>query len=111
MYIIFGNSNVELCREVGKIDTPKLSRLKSALRNKHFCLWTYISQRIFYRSEKPGCQKLSLCIPFPNQKVFLGYCFMFCKNVAFLLGHPIVAQYHTPSYYYKTFENKVEWKN
>ena len=30
MYTIFGNSNVELCKDVGKIDTPKIC-LKSAL--------------------------------------------------------------------------------
>ena len=30
MYIIFGNSNVEICREVGKIDTPKIGSWKKA---------------------------------------------------------------------------------
>ena len=33
MYTIFGNSNVELCKEVGKIDTPK-NRLKSTIEKK-----------------------------------------------------------------------------
>ena len=28
MYIISGNSNVELCREMGKIDTPKIASWK-----------------------------------------------------------------------------------
>ena len=34
MYTVFGNSNGDLCKEVGKIDTP--NRLKSALREKTF---------------------------------------------------------------------------
>ena len=28
MYTIFGNSNVELCKEVGKTDTPKIDSWK-----------------------------------------------------------------------------------
>ena len=64
MYTIFGNSNVELCKEVGKIDTPKIA--KNRLLKK-----TFLSRRIFYGLEKPRCQTLSLCIFFQNRKVFL----------------------------------------
>ena len=31
MYTIFGNSNVELCKEVGKIDTPEVGSLKKKI--------------------------------------------------------------------------------
>ena len=63
MYTIFGNSNVELCNEVGKTDTPKIGSWKKNI---------YVFKcKIFYRSEKPRCQNLSLCIPFSNRKVFM----------------------------------------
>ena len=59
---------------------------------KRFCLQIDISQRIFYRSEKPRCQNLPLCIPFPNGKVFLQLkkrlCLMLCKTCCVFIGTP-----------------------
>ena len=83
-----GASIVELCKEVGKtwpLESPEIRSWK-----EHFCLKIFVSQRIFYWSEKPRSQHLSLCIPFPNQNVFdnwtKGYCFILCKTCWVFIG-------------------------
>ena len=66
MYTIFGNSNVELFEEVGKIDTPNVGSWKKTFLS----LDLRISKNILHIGEAKVLN-LCLCIPFPNRKVFL----------------------------------------
>ena len=65
MYTIFCNSNVELCKEAGKIDTPNVGSWK-----KHLSLDLSISKIILNIAEAK-LSNLSLCIPFLNRKKLL----------------------------------------
>ena len=52
MYIIFGNSNVELCKVVGKINAPKIVRIGSLTKKITFLsLDLRISKNILHIGE------------------------------------------------------------
>ena len=89
MYTIFGNSNVELCKEVGKIDTPQID----SWRKTSTSLNLRISKNILQIGE-PKVSKSKLIHTLLKSKSIFAIeqkatstvaCFV--KNVAFLLGY------------------------
>ena len=98
MYTIFVNSKIEPCREVGKIDTPKIAK-KSALGKKTF---QYLDLRISKNILQIGEAKVSkfkfmhslseLKSIFAIEQKAIVSCFV--KNIAFLLGHPLFGPDH-----------------
>ena len=92
MYITFGNSNVELCREVGKIDIPKIGSWKKTFLS----LDLRFSKNILEIGEARASKFVFMHTLSESKSIFeieqkaVVSCFV--ENVAFLLGHPVQLQ-------------------
>ena len=91
MYTIFGNSNVELCKEVGKIDTPKSPKIGS-WKTTFLSLDLRISKNILQtREAKVSKFKFmhtlseSKCTFAIEQKAIVS---SFCKKYCVFIGTP-----------------------
>ena len=92
MYTIFGGSNVELCKEVGKIDP-----LRSSLGKKIFMsLNLRISKNILQIGKPKASKSKFMHTLLETKSIFAieqkAIVSRFVKDVAFLLGHPVYIQ-------------------
>ena len=89
MHTIFSNSNVELCKEVGKIDTLKIGSWKKMF----LCLYLRISKSILQIGEAKVSEFKFMHTLSESKSIFAieqtAIVSCFAKHVAFLLGHPV----------------------
>ena len=94
MYTIFGNCNVELCKEVSKTDTLKLPEIDSWKKTLYVFRFTLRISNNILHIEEANVSKFEFMhtlleskrISAIKRKAIASW---FVKYVAFLLGHPV----------------------
>ena len=93
MYTIFGSSNVELCKEVGKIDTPKIAWNWFLEKKTFLSLDLHIAKNILQIGEAKVSKFKFMHTLFELKSIFAIeqkaiYHFMLCKKCCIFIETP-----------------------